>query len=77
MNKCPDRCSGGDSTRQHELTDGQFAKLSAAAQQKIEASSSKAYRCNYCGCVYLNGISGSRKLGDLNSGVMGEGWSPV
>ena len=74
MNKCPDKCSGGDSSRQKILTDGQKMQLSESAQKVIEESTGNAYRCNYCGCVYLSEILDSRKLGDLDGGVTGQGW---
>ena len=74
MSKCADKCSGGNLSRQHELTKGQVAQLSEAAQQVISASPNVAYRCNYCGCVYLDEITQGRILGDLDGGVTGEGW---
>lgn len=70
MNKCPKNCSGGKSTRQHELSEGQFKKLPDTAKEAITASKDIAYRCNYCGCVYM----GTRSLGTLDSEVLGEGW---
>lgn len=74
MNKCPTDCSGGNSTRQHELTEGQLKKLSESAKAAVAESKGRAYRCNYCGCVYISELSGTRKLGSLDNGVLGEGW---
>lgn len=70
MNKCPKNCSGGNSTSQHELSEGQFKKLSDGAKEAITASKDMAYRCSYCGCVYV----GTRSLGILDGGILGEGW---
>ena len=75
MKVCPDQCSGGRPDRQHQLTEGQLAKLSEAAREAIKASRGTVYRCNYCGCVYLREVSGTTKLGDLDGGVTGEGWN--
>jgi hypothetical protein len=73
MRKCPTKCSGSNSIRQHDLTTGQLAKLSLSAQQAIELSSAQASRCSYCGCVYLFELAGSKRLGTLN-GITGLGW---
>lgn len=74
MRKCPTKCSGSASSRQHDLTTGQLAKLSLSAKQAIEASSAKASRCSYCGCVYLFEPASSKRLGTLDGGVTGPGW---
>ena len=74
MKVCPDQCSGGTPNRQHQLTEGQLTKLSEAARVAVKSSAGSAYRCNYCGCVYLRGAS-TTKLGDLDGGITGEGWT--
>ena len=74
MNKCPDNCSGGSASRQHDLTDNQVSSLSEAAQKEITSSPGRVFRCNYCGCVYIDEYTSNRKLGDLDGGVTGEGW---
>lgn len=74
MNKCPKKCSGGNSTRQYELTEGQLKQISESAKLAINASRRPAYRCSYCGCVYINESSGARSLGSLNNAILGEGW---
>ena len=74
MTKCPDKCSGGNTSRQHNLTDNQILRLSESAKKEIANSSSRVFRCNYCGCVYIDEHTSSRKLGDLDGGVTGQGW---
>ncbi len=71
MNTCPDKCSGKNSTRQHKLTEEQFARLSNTAQKEIIDSGSMGNKCEYCGCVYTNG---GEKLGVLDGNVTGEEW---
>ena len=72
---CPDVCSGGIPSRQYQLAEGQLAQISAAARKAIEKSSGSDYRCSYCGCVYLKQTTGKLKLGYLDGGVTGKGWS--
>lgn len=77
MNRCPDHCSGGNHSRQHELNNNQYAQLSDSAKNEISITKGKAYRCSYCGCVYLEEKDGNRKLGDLDGGMTGEGWASL
>lgn len=70
---CPTKCSGGDSTRQHPLSDGQLAKLSANARVKIE-SARGAMRCSYCGCVHVDHDGKRLSLGSLDGGLTCAGW---
>jgi hypothetical protein len=74
MPECPDKCSGRSLTRQHLLTGSQFEMLSEAAKQEVNKPKSQVYRCNYCGCVYIDEISSTRELGDFDGGVTGERW---
>lgn len=77
MKACPDKCSGGGSTRQSQLSEDLLSKLSESAQKRVSESKGSAYRCNYCGCVYIRELSSDTKLGDLDGGVTGQGWKSV
>lgn len=70
---CPTKCSGGDPTRQHPLSENQLDRLSAEARKRIE-SSGGAMRCNYCGCVHVDRNGKRSSLGSLDGGVTGAGW---
>lgn len=74
MNRCPQNCSGSNSARQHELTEGQFRRVSASAKAVVAELKCHAYRCSYCGCVYMNELSNTRILGSLDNSILGEGW---
>ena len=74
MNNCPSNCSGGNSARQHELTDGQRKRVSTSAREAVSQSKGCTYRCSYCGSVYIRELSGTITLGSLDNGVLGEGW---
>lgn len=68
---CPNKCSGKDYNRQHDLTDGIFKRLPSSAQEVIRTSPDQATRCSYCGCVYLYSYEGSQRLGTFE---VIEGW---
>jgi len=71
---CPGNCSGGNSTRQHPINSLLMERIPEDVQKRIAEESGSAYRCNYCGCVYLNGYPRKRILGHLDNGILGEGW---
>ena len=65
--KCPDKCSGGDASRQRDLSPGEKHQIPEAIAAKATS------RCSYCGCVYDgNGLV----YGTLNNDILGEGWHP-
>jgi hypothetical protein len=74
LNECPDKCSGRTPNRQHPLTGGQRAVISESARKVIENATEDpgvdvAYRCNYCGCVYLRDVHRNRGLGRLDNSI--------
>lgn len=71
---CPNKCSGSEYTKQHDLTEGLFNNISLAAQQVIKESSAQASRCHHCGCVYLYESTGSQRLGTLKGIADPLGW---
>lgn len=74
MPKCFDKCSGKDSERQRKLLPSELDDLSESAKKAISESRGSAYRCSYCGCVYLDGLNVREKLGDLDGSMTGMGW---
>lgn len=75
---CPARdCQGGRHDRQHSLTQGQLDHIASPDRMVIEESPTGAFRCSYCGCVYLRGSHQNTVVGYLDGGVLGEGWHPV
>ncbi len=76
LDHCPKSCSGGHPQRQHALTPGQIERLSQRVRDYIGEVNEIAYRCGYCGCVYLRWPS-PRVLGFLDNEIMGEGWHPL
>ena len=72
---CPDRCSGGDSTRQMQVNDGLLNQFPNKAREAIQEHGG-AKRCTYCGLVYLYPlVTFGGRLGFWNSGVRGQGWA--
>ena len=66
----PEKCSGGYTGRQNELTELQIANIDGKARVAIDHNEG-GLRCSYCGAVY---IYGGRALGFLDDGVLGPGW---
>lgn len=67
--ECPDQCAGGRAHRQMDISSGLLKQFPEAARKKlVELGNPK--RCTYCNCVY----SGKLKIGDWDSGVLGQGW---
>lgn len=76
--KCPARdCQGGSHERQRALTPGQIARIAERHRQLIEENRAGAFRCGYCGCVYLHDSHLDIVVGFLDGRVVGEGWHPV
>jgi hypothetical protein len=75
VEECPNQCSGRfvSAGRQHTLTATQQRQLPENAKRKIAESSGSAYRCNYCGCVYIQDQGSNTVLGFLDG--MSPGWS--
>jgi len=71
---CPDLCSGSYKA-QTQLTEGQVSRLSVSARERISKSSGIPRRCTYCGCVYIREGSISWRIGTVDGGITGEGWS--
>ncbi len=69
---CPEKCSGGYSDRQHDLTDLQVTKIDGTAKRMIDQDGGGS-RCSYCGAVY---VGGGPTLGFLNDEILGSGWHP-
>jgi hypothetical protein len=80
---CPSECSGGNGSRQGKLTDQQLENLTGTAKALAGANRGSTLRCSYCGSVYIRGCTDNfsgmptdRILGDLDNGILGEGWHP-
>lgn len=63
--QCPTQCSGSNSGRQNDLTDGQRKKLPDAVAAAADM------RCSYCGTVYARS---GKVFGTLDGGITGQGW---
>ena len=76
--QCPARdCQGGRHDRQHFLNQGHLDRIPGPDRKVIEESPTGAFRCNYCGCVYLRGSHQNTVVGYLDGEVLGKGWHPV
>lgn len=76
--KCPARdCLGGSHERQHSLSRGKLERIPERDRALIEENLAGAFRCGYCGCVYLHESHLDTVVGFLDGRVVGEGWHPV
>ena len=77
LGECPAQdCQGGRPNKQRALYEGELKGIPDSDRKIIEENSSSAFRCTYCGCVYLRGIGQNTVLGNLDGGVSGDGWRP-
>ncbi len=75
--ECPaPDCQGGRPGRQTQLTEGSRDRiLDPDVRSEVDENFRSAYRCTYCGCVYLRLADHNKVLGTLDSGVTGKQWS--
>jgi hypothetical protein len=75
LNPCPDQCSGAEG-RQRTLSANELAQMDGSTRDELKHKEHSAMRCSYCGVVYIDSHP-KRKLGILDSLVVGPGWHPT
>lgn len=76
--RCPVRdCEGGNHEIQRPLTPALLARIPARDRALISENLPGAFRCEFCGCVYLHESHLDTIVGYLDGTVAGKGWHPV
>lgn len=75
LNPCPDQCSGAEG-RQRTLSAHELAQMDGFSLDELNQKGQSVMRCSYCGVVYIDSHP-KRKLGILDSLVVGPGWHPI